>query len=325
MYSEEVFVLLVNVSVIVPVYNAEKWIARCLDSLLNQTMTDYEIICIDDGSTDKSAIILRNYETNYPNIQVIQQQNQGVSAARNKGLEIAKGEYIGFVDIDDWVESDYLELLYNTAKQKSVDIAICGYCIDENHLSQQSPFYERYLKRDEALIEALKQTGYQGFLWNKLFRRSLIYDTNIKFDEKLNILEDLVFVCKCIQQSSTVYYDPAIKYHYNQSVGSTYFISEKSESMYDAANQLIDFLSNENKTICFMAKSWHCYSAGVMYLYYSLQHDSLKTNFYKKEQRRYLKEYLWTHKSNFRMFLRGITIAYFSPIAVWMKNWKNKG
>lgn len=319
------FVFLVSVSVIIPVYNAEKWIARCLNSLLNQTMVDYEIICIDDGSTDNSSTILKNYEISNSCIRVIQQQNQGASAARNKGLEVAEGEYIGFVDIDDWVESDYLELLYTTARQKSVDIAICGYYIGNNNSPQLNHFYEGYLERDEALIEVLKQTGYQGFLWNKLFHRSLIYDTKIKFDETINVLEDLLFVCQCIQQTSAVYCDSKIKYHYNQLAGSTYFVTEKSESMYHAANQLIAILSNENKKICSMAKSWHCYATGVMYLYYALHYDILKSDFYKKEQKRYLKEYLWTYKLNLKMLVRGILIAYFPSVAVWIKRWKNKG
>ena len=100
-----------KISVIIPVYNSEKFLKKCLDSIINQTLNDIEIICIDDGSTDKSLRILNNFADKDNRITIINQKNSGPSAARNKGIENAKGEYIGFVDSDDWIDLDFYEKL----------------------------------------------------------------------------------------------------------------------------------------------------------------------------------------------------------------------
>ncbi len=112
-----------KVSVIVPVYNVEKYLEECIESLINQTLTDIEIICINDGSTDNSLKILEELQKKDNRIKIINQKNSGVSSARNNGIENATGEYIGFVDSDDWIDSDYYEKLYNTAKKYNSDIA----------------------------------------------------------------------------------------------------------------------------------------------------------------------------------------------------------
>ena len=113
MYMENDSIL---VSVIIPAYNVEKYIAKCLDSLINQSLKDIEIIIIDDGSTDKTPFIIKDYANQDKRIKVIAQTNQKQGAARNRGLEAASGEYIGFVDADDWVDLNYFEKLYETAK-----------------------------------------------------------------------------------------------------------------------------------------------------------------------------------------------------------------
>lgn len=114
---------MVKVSIIVPVYNVEKFLEKCLDSLVNQTLHDIEIICINDGSTDKSLEILKSFANKDKRITVIDKQNEGPSVARNVGLEKAQGEYIGFVDSDDWVDLDFYEKLYNSAINNGADIS----------------------------------------------------------------------------------------------------------------------------------------------------------------------------------------------------------
>ena len=115
-----------KVSIIVPVYNVEKYLKRCLESLVNQTLKDIEIICVNDGSTDGSLAILNEYVRNDDRIVVINQENSGQSVARNRGIDVAKGEYIGFVDSDDWVCEDYFERLHNSAIQNNAEIAVGG-------------------------------------------------------------------------------------------------------------------------------------------------------------------------------------------------------
>ena len=107
----------IKVSIIVPVYNVEKYLKRCLDSITNQTLKELEIICINDGSTDNSLKILKQYAHKDKRISIINKQNEGLSVARNTGMEAASGEYIGFVDSDDWIDLDFYKKLYTTAKK----------------------------------------------------------------------------------------------------------------------------------------------------------------------------------------------------------------
>lgn len=122
------------ISIIVPVYNMEKYLRKCLDSLVNQTYNDIEIICVNDGSTDKSQDILEQYKNKYPKIiKVINKENGGLSDARNTGIKKAKGDYIGFVDSDDWVELDMFEKMYNYALKNKLDIVVCDTIMEFNN------------------------------------------------------------------------------------------------------------------------------------------------------------------------------------------------
>ena len=115
---------MVKVSVIIPIYNTEKYLKKCLNSLIHQTLSDIEIICVNDGSTDKSIDILRNFASQDHRIKIIEQENKKQGAARNAGMKIAQGEYIGFVDSDDWVDLDYFEKLYISAIKHKADISL---------------------------------------------------------------------------------------------------------------------------------------------------------------------------------------------------------
>lgn len=118
--------MIYKVTVVVPVYNVERYLKRCIESLKNQTLKEIEIVLINDGSKDKSGEICNEYASKYENIKVIHQLNRGLSGARNTGIKVAQGEYIGFVDSDDYVEKDMFERLYNQAKEYSCEIACCG-------------------------------------------------------------------------------------------------------------------------------------------------------------------------------------------------------
>ena len=128
-----------EISIIIPIYNCEKYLSRCLDSIINQTFTNIEIICINDGSTDSSLKILQDYKTKDPRIIIINQNNQKLGAARNRGLEIQKGNYITFIDSDDWIDNDYLEKLYNAIKTHNADCAIS--CVMKNRQNNTSYYF----------------------------------------------------------------------------------------------------------------------------------------------------------------------------------------
>ena len=130
-----------KISIIVPVYNVEKYLRRCLDSLLTQSLTEIEIIAINDGSTDSSLNILSNYREMDNRLKIIDQPNGGVSSARNAGIDAVKGDYIGFVDPDDWVDEQMYETMYQAVKTENTDILMCSYIREFGTHSKEKDFY----------------------------------------------------------------------------------------------------------------------------------------------------------------------------------------
>ena len=184
-----------KVSVIVPVYNAEKYLERCFDSFLHQSFQNFELILVDDGSTDGSGGLCDKFSTLNKNVFVNHQENQGVSAARQVGLETAKGEYVIFADPDDWVEQDMLEHLVSVAEKEIADVVICDFFINvsesDGRLKQQKP---HDLKPDTILRQLL--TGeLHGSTWNKLYRRDKLLKLDVSFPPRINYCEDLWFNC----------------------------------------------------------------------------------------------------------------------------------
>ena len=175
-------------SVIVPVYNVENYLKKCLDSILNQTFKEFELIVVNDGSTDKSLGILKNYEARYDNIIIINKQNEGQGVARNKALEICKGEYIAFVDSDDYIEPNMLQSMYNKSLEKNLDIVVCNYKF-VNANGDRIRDDKIVLNEDEIInnIECIKRflvtNTIEGFSWNKLFKKRLFEINNIIYPE----------------------------------------------------------------------------------------------------------------------------------------------
>jgi len=191
---------MVEVSIIVPVYNAQKTLNKCIDSILRQSFNDFELILINDGSIDNSGTICDRYAEIDHRIKVIHKKNQGVSHTRNIGLENASGKYIQFIDSDDWIEETILEKLISFMVGNT-DIVICGYnrvLMNENIYKIEKEIYAK--KVIGIKIEEFLKNFYYYFeleimnaLWNKLFKRELIYKNNIKFNENLSLGEDLLF------------------------------------------------------------------------------------------------------------------------------------
>ena len=178
------------VSIIVPVYKAERWLHRCVDSILAQTMTDFELLLIDDGSPDKSGEICDEYASKDDRIKVIHQENKGSVGARNAGLATAKGEYLAFVDSDDYVREDMLRKMVDVAERDNLDIVWCGV---EGELMDKSVFSLFEVKDDfDFMIKQLFNGKIQGWLWNKLIKRDFWRQCDIKVDEKYSVLEDVL-------------------------------------------------------------------------------------------------------------------------------------
>ena len=176
------------ISVIVPVYNVEKYIRQCLDSIVGQTYQDLEIILVDDGSPDSSGAICDEYAEKDSRIKVIHKQNEGQSIARNVGMQTATGDFIGFVDSDDSIDLEMFEKLFSAID--GVDIAICGHnVVYDAKIETNSKGKEKTLNESELWQEVFGNLN--NAVWNKLFRRELL--TNIQFDSNFAHGEDLIF------------------------------------------------------------------------------------------------------------------------------------
>ena len=201
------------ISVIVPIYKVEKYLKRCLDSLIRQTYSNLEIILVDDGSPDTCPLICDEYKAKHNNIKVIHKKNGGLSDARNVGIEASTGSYITFVDSDDYVEDDYIVCLYNSIKKYNADISICSYqAVYENgRIIKQSENLCCSLTPKETLSNMLYQNNFNVSAWAKLYKRELF--NKIKFP-KGKIFEDAYTTYKLVLDSRIIAVDLQIKYNY---------------------------------------------------------------------------------------------------------------
>lgn len=208
------------ISVIIPVYNTGKsgYLERCLDSILSNTYTNLEIICINDGSTDNSIDILRNYEKKDNRVVVIDQENGGVSKARNVGIGVAKGEYIAFIDSDDWIHRDYFSQLIIAAKKYNADLVICDYLEVENYVDDHTIKDVKYdvLLGTDFFGLRLKAWA-RGFVWGRIYSRSIL-DGKF-FSKDFSVMEDNLFnveVVSAHNDSTIVYLQEKMYYRYNR-------------------------------------------------------------------------------------------------------------
>ncbi|MBO1579737.1 glycosyltransferase [Bacillus sp. XF8] len=215
-----------KVSVIIPVYNAEKYITQCIESLLNQTLQECEFIFINDGSIDNSREIIEGYKQVDDRITLINQENQGVSIARNMGLQLAAGEYVGFVDADDYIDKDMYETLYNSVKQSNCDVVISNFKgeMEGHKVIIKYPFpIDIVLKKDyieqEILPYFLKADNLNTVV-NKIYRNSLIKENNVKFPSGIALGEDGMFNVEFFSIATHMKYIDYVGYHYREVAGS---------------------------------------------------------------------------------------------------------
>lgn len=225
-----------KVSVIIPVYNVENYLRKCLNSLVNQTLKDIEIVVVNDGTLDNSQEIIDEYVKKYPKKVVsIIQENGGQGAARNTGLLHAKGEYIGYVDSDDYVEENMYEELYKKAKEEDSDIVICG-----NNVVKEN--YE-FLSKEDVDKEFL--LGKMA-VWNKIYKKNIIVDNKIQFRSKV-WYEDLDFTMKVYFSSKKISYVDKPLYNYLLREGSTMNNNniKRNLELIEAFDSLIDYCKDK--------------------------------------------------------------------------------
>lgn len=229
-----------GVSVIVPVYKAENYLCRCVDSLLAQIFSDFEILLIDDGSPDRSGEICDEYAEKDTRIRVFHKENGGVSSARQYGIDNALGEYTIHADPDDWVEPEMLEELYRRAKEEDADMVICDYYLDG--------FQRKYMKQrpsscdsQEVLYDLMFQKLH-GSLWNKLIRRACYKTYDVKLPKGLDYCEDVITLVQLWKNSIKIVYVNKAFYYYDQHVNEHSITRSYTKKTYAMRCLYLDYL-----------------------------------------------------------------------------------
>ena len=227
------------ISIIVPVYNAEKYIERCIKSIMSQTYSEWELIIINDGSSDKSPLICEKFAIADKRIHVIHSANEGVSSARNKGLDVVKGDWVTFVDADDWIEDNHLQCFVSQATS-SVDLCVNSFIADMRYGARSFHYPELIVSGNYESVEIFFTVLkiHSQFLWNKMFRRSCIVENNIRFNTTLNLGEDNVFILEYLNHIKGISSSPICTYHYDQKDENPMSLGRRKRSEEDLSFQL---------------------------------------------------------------------------------------
>lgn len=241
-----------KISVIIPVYNVEKYLEQCINSLLNQTLKDCEFIFVNDGSRDNSKEIIEKYKALDDRIILINQENQGVSIARNNGLNVAKGEYVGFVDADDYIKPDMYETLYNATIEENYDVVlsnwkheISGKFITKDYKFPKNTLLDKTFINDIILPYFLEEENLNT-VCNKLYKNSIVKENKIQFPERVALGEDGVFNMRIFCRAESLKYIDYAGYYYREVDGSaTRNILNK-----DYFKRALEVYKTDLKTIC---------------------------------------------------------------------------
>lgn len=248
-----------TISVIIPIYNVEDYVFECVESVLNQTMKDLEIILVNDGSTDNSIRRIRNVIEENDNILLINQKNKGLSAARNTGLKHAQGEYIIFIDSDDYIQPTFLEHLYIEAKQSNVDVVIGGYTRIYQNKGKKINYRKKELLNlgiisgKKYLYRQLQHNDYQMQIWSNLYNRQFLLENNLFFIENL-LHEDEEFTPRSLLKADTIVITECYEYMYRMRDNS---IMTKSPNLHhiESCSKILNlFIENYSKQTDYEAK-----------------------------------------------------------------------
>ena len=237
------------ISVIIPVYNVEKYLKQCLDSIINQTLKNIEVICINDCSTDNSLNILKEFASKDSRIKIIDlKQNEGVSNARNSGLNIAQGKYIYLIDSDDWIDNNYLEVMVQKIEESNSNILINANFVNE-YPDKQKKLYSKFdfLKSDfETINSRIIQRYFPPVIWTRLYRRTYIEKYKFRFPQVKCGAEDIYFAyaCDLMQEQVCIFKGPY--HHYFQHISSAMHKKERGYYYFESFKLLYDFLTKKN-------------------------------------------------------------------------------
>jgi len=316
-----------------PVYNAERYLRRAIESVINQTHSKLEFILVNDGSTDDSVAICNEYAMHDMRIRVFTQENAGVSAARNVGIDVALGEWIGFVDSDDWVEPDMFEKLLSAAISYNTQIAVCGY--EKQHINKQIELQAHkeipaVLSGVDALEFVLRPNIFEGFMCNKLFNNKFFQSGNGRLDATLHFCEDLALVTEIFIQSPFISYVPEPLYHYCINAHSSMMaLNPKRETELIARKRVLELVEYDVPQYKDYAKRGYVNAAvGMLFMVgkYGEYRPGLK-RFLRKEGFRYWKAYFMSKKVKLKIKIRAVLVLLFPRLCavVWgkIKQWRS--
>ncbi len=308
---------MVKVSVIVPVYNVYPYLRKCLDSLVNQTLKDMEIIVVNDGSPDDSKEIIKEYEKKYWNIKGYDKKNGGLSSARNYGLKYAKGEYIAFLDSDDYIDSNMYLDMYNKAKEQDFDVVVCDltYIYDTKKVRAYSNLKNDIM--DKNSIKKIMPTIYPA-AWNKIYKHEMLRNSKVLFKEGV-WYEDVEFLYRLFPYIGSIGVIPESYYNYVQRSGaitSTY--DERLFNYISNFNGIVDYYKENNFYLEYKAELEYSY---VRYLYATFMKNAsyLEKDMFNKAY----KEATYNVKKNFPKYrlnkyfyksLKGLYLVTFNKL-----------
>lgn len=268
------------ISIIIPVYNAEKTIERCIISVLQQSFSDFELILINDGSQDESEKICQTFKNFDKRILYIKKENGGVSSARNKGISVARGDYITFVDSDDYIEKDYLQHLMMNSNS---DLVLSGFNSSEGIIYVPKATEINELNQSEFIPQIVSHEYLLYTPWSKLFKRNILVEENINFDESLRLYEDTIFVLTYLSYCRTVSVIPYSDYQYIGVWGgiSKYTLSQleveyRCKVEYDVLTRL------ETSFNCYIDKQYRCFAINYLDNLYAKFTDRYCVDLYRR-------------------------------------------
>lgn len=295
----------ITLSVIIPLYNASKTLDRCITSIQAQKGIELEIICVDDESTDNTLELCRDFQEKDNRIQIVSKKNGGVASARNKGLEIARGKYITFVDQDDWLEENAYPILLSKLSEVFVDVIVFNYTKDfDNNIKKMENrgkidlFIE--LKSDLIKYAFFREEyrGFAAFVWNKIFRREFLAKNRIWFDETLRRGDDVLFFADVVVAGASAMYIDKHLYHYVQRHDSvTHTLTKENIGClgeilegYRRAIEKLGKVEVSEESLSYMKCFYTFHASNLLEL--ALKEELLEeTIYYKNEMQIYLKEY----------------------------------
>ncbi|ODG91233.1 hypothetical protein BED47_22955, partial [Gottfriedia luciferensis] len=322
-----------KVSVIIPAYNVENYIKRCLESVLNQTLNQIEIIIVNDGSKDETLKVINPFKDN--RLKIIDKENGGVSSARNAGLSIAKGEYIFFLDGDDWLEKDALGIMYQYAIDNSLDIVISGFILDYDN--GQKEYITDGNKLSNKPISDVLLNNIAPAVWSKLYNTKLLVENNVFFTSDISLGEDLLFNIKAFSLTSKIgtINEKYFVHYIQRNNGLTRRYSNNILDIFKVLEEIELYLSSTNivqeykKELVFCG-FLHTYFYRIMVpnIYFQKFHKIIyqlgKENFYKYDNNLYVENFCKMLPTDKKLRIKGYEINYYLGSTLSMMTRYNK-